>query len=272
MNNFPKSNNVEHLSSQKRNLAESIEPVEGMKKLMTFLEIAAKAMQKEGAPVKSDCRIDLEAFKNCYPAEVLSRDRQRAARIQKEWQEKSTDKERVGEKLEMLKTAIFNKFLGEEFIVARSNMIDDIDNGVDNVILERTTSNLVCAFDEVADISGPIYQEKAAKILEKNVDHSGASLKYGLGLDLKTKKFVPTALENIPIFYLALPEEYINELIKTFNRSVKSQEETKLFSYFISSLQTQIKALDLKISILPPKMRQRLEIFQQTIEKYSRAK
>jgi len=108
MNNFPKSNNVEHLSSQKRNLAESIEPVEGMKKLMTFLEIAAKAMQKEGAPVKSDCRIDLEAFKNCYPAEVLSRDRQRAARIQKEWQEKSTDKERVGEKLEMLKTAITN--------------------------------------------------------------------------------------------------------------------------------------------------------------------
>ena len=112
MNNFPKSNSIEHLSPQKRNPAESIEPVEGMKKLTTFLEAAAKAMQKEGAPIKSDCRIDLEAFKNCYPEDVLSRDRQRAAKVQKEWQEKSTDKERIGEKLEMLKTAIFNKFLG----------------------------------------------------------------------------------------------------------------------------------------------------------------
>jgi len=272
MNNFSKSNNMEHLSFQKRNPTEAIGPIEGMEKLTAFLKSTAKSLRAEGVPVKDDCRIDLEAYKNYYPENVLSRDRQRISRIQKEWQEKAAGQEGAGEKLEMLKTAVFHKYLGQEFIVVRSALRDDVDNGVDNVILERKTGNVVCAFDEVADISSPLYQEKAAKILEKNVDHSGASLKYGLGLDLKTKKFVPTALENIPIFYLALPEEYINELIKNFNPSVKSQEEIKLFSYFVSSLQTQIKALDLKISILPPKMRQRLEIFQETIEKYSRAK
>ena len=268
MNNFSKSNNVEHLSPQKRNPAESIEPVEGMKKLTTFLEIAAKAMQKEGAPVKSDCRIDLEAFKNCYPAEVLSRDRQRAARIQKEWQEKSTAKERVGEKLEMLKTSIFNKFLGEKFIVARSNIIDDIDNGVDNVILERTTCNVVCAFDEVADISGQIYQDKMRKTLEKNVMRAGANLKYGLAVNAKTKKIIPQAVHNIPIFYLALPAQYIEEAIKDFRPDVKTKQETKLLSYFISSIQTQIKALDLKMLVVHPEVRKKIEIFDQAIKKY----
>jgi len=269
MNNPLKFKNIEPFGPEKRKQIESPELTEGMKKLTAFLESTAKSMRAEGVPVKSDCRIDLEAFQNCYPAEVLSRDRQRIAKIQKEWREEALEKEKVGERLEMLKTAVFNKFLEQKFIVVRTNLADDIDNGVDNIIMEKQTGNVVCAFDDVADISGPIYQDKMAKTSEKNLLRSGAHLKYGLGIDTKTKKITPQPLQHIPIFYLALPGQYIEETIKQFQPQLKNQQETKLFSYFISSIQTQLKALDLKISALPQEMREKIETFDRAIQKYS---
>jgi len=161
----------------------------------------------------------------------------------------------------LLKTAVFNKFLGQKFIVTRTNLADDIDRGVDNLILERQTGNVVCAFDEVTDITGKTYQDKVAKILEKNVESDGANLKYGLGIDEKTKKVIAKGVQNIPIFYLALPGQYVKNAISHFEPNLKSEQEEKLLSYFLSSLQTQIKALDLRMLSVHPEVRTKIEKF-----------
>lgn len=261
MNNLPQFKNAERFNSTPKNSAENVEQLEGMKRLTAYLETMAKAMRAEDIPVKNDCRIDIDAFENLHSPKDLAIEKQRLLRIQKELAEKDANQENFGEKLEMLKTAIFNKFLGQKFIVARTNLADDIDRGVDNVILERQTGNVVCAFDEVADIVGKTYQDKAAKILEKNVESAGASLKYGLGIDEKTKKVIPQSIRNVPIFYLALPGQYVKNAIQQFEPEIKSEQESKLLSYFFSSLQTQIKALDLRMLSVHPEVRTKIEKF-----------
>jgi len=244
-----------------------LEKEQGIKNLEEFIETISQELQEDNVPVDSECRIDINAFKTHYAPGTIERDKKRTEQIKSEWQDNDSDEIQTGEKLEMLKTAIFHKHLKQDFIVARSTLRDDFDNGVDNIIMEKSTGNVVCAFDEVADVSGSFYQEKIKKVLDKNIHHDGASLKYGLGLDPKTKKVIPEGLAHIPIFYLALPEGHVNQMVKNFSPSSKSEHETKLFRYFISSLLTQIKALDLKISVLHPELRKKLQVFEQTIKK-----
>jgi hypothetical protein len=250
-----------NLAAPEKNKKEIPELNEGMKKLTAYLETMAESMRGEGIPVKNDCRVDMDAFKDLHSPQDLAAEKQRLLKIQKELAEKDDYQENFGEKLEMLKTAVFNKFLGQKFIVARTNLADDIDRGVDNIILEKQTGNVVCAFDEVADIVGKTYQDKTAKILGKNVESAGASLKYGLGIDKKTKKVIPQSVQNIPIFYLALPGQYVKNAIQQFKPEVKSEQESKLLLYFLSSLQTQIKALDLRMLSVHPEVRTKIEKF-----------
>jgi len=247
------------------------EKEQGSEHLKKFLENIANKLQVEGVPVDSECRIDDDAFKNYYPPAVLARDQQRRISLLLQWQADQQKQDRMGEKLEMLKTAIFHKFLKEDFIVCRSALIDDIDNKIDNVVLEKKTGNIIGAFDEVGDINDSFYKDKREKVLAINTT-AGARLRYGLATDPKTRKITPKSVENIPLFYLALPKPYIEQGIKNFQLKATSEYEKKLFAYFISSLLTQIKELDLKIPVLEPERRKKLEIFSRAIQKYSRIK
>lgn len=53
---------------------------------------------------------------------------------------------------------------------------DDINNGIDNVIVGRTTGNIVGALDEVGETNGPAVQEKKRDIANRN-QHGGAAVR-----------------------------------------------------------------------------------------------
>jgi hypothetical protein len=72
-----------------------------------------------------------------------------------------------GERFEVLKTIVFYKFLNEKFIIVRTSSYDDVQNHVDNLIVEKETGNIVCAFYEVSAISGPEFIKKQERFLKK---------------------------------------------------------------------------------------------------------
>jgi vacuolar-type H+-ATPase subunit I/STV1 len=217
---------------------------EKMKELNKFLYNIAENLHAEGLPVKEDGRIDESGFTEIYPEKEIQNDIKRINYYKSQWGEQENRKETNGEKLEMLKTAIFNKFLGEKFIITRSTEIDDVDNKVDNVIVEKETGNIVSAFDEISEINDYRYKEKVEKIMERN--KNGASLKYGLSLDKNGEIKPSSKIEHIPLFYLALPQKQIEEGIKNFKMDSISEYEKKLFEYFILSIETQMKGLELR--------------------------
>jgi hypothetical protein len=174
--------------------------------------------------------------------------------------------------MEMLKTVVFDKFLGEDFIVVRSAQYDDVANKIDNVILDRKTGNLVCAFDEVGESSGPKYERKKDGVLRRDREKGGGTLKYGLRVE-RGNRLVRDKVENVPIFYLALPKELIDETIEQLDPSAKkpSRREEQLFAYFNASLYSQIQLLNMEKD-LNPVLADRIKNFEGILERLQERK
>jgi len=228
---------------------------QGAKRVKVFLTEVAGRLCQEGLPIGDDCRINMQ-ISDAYNAAEVKRDLGFVDKRERFWaQEKfgtddlveyrANQEKSDGERLERLKTAIFNKFLGGEFIVVRASRYDDIKNGVDNVIIDRQTHEVVCALDEVGDMNGRNFDDKKAKVLAKNKG-GGVNLKYGLGL-------APLRQENqsgLPLFLIALPSEKIQEGLRSFSADLAepSLYERRLFSFWVSLLIAQVKSFLLDLS------------------------
>jgi hypothetical protein len=232
---------------------------EKAKKLKEFLREIKDVLEGQGIPVDQNCRVNMDAFKDVYNPEELENDLRRIREIKGGVEEGLlTD----GERFEVLKTIVFYKFLHKRFIIVRASFYDDVFNHVDNLIVERETGNIVCAFDEVSTISGPELVKKQERFLRNNIN--GARVKYGI---LSTKDGLKKGkIENIPIFYLALPPENINKGIENL-ASLKeiSEYERKLWEYFVATIKNQIARLMLERYLNPTLMTRLLE-FEKTLE------
>ena len=242
---------------EKRLIREAIrrEEAEKLKKLLREIK---DVLEEQGIPVDQNCRIDMRAFEDVYEKKEIETDFKLIKEIKGNTEESLlTD----GERLEVLKTIVFHKFLNEKFIVIRTALYDDVQNHVDNLIVEKETGNIICAFDEVSAISGPEFIKKQERFLRNNIN--GAKVKYGI---LSTKDgLIKDRIENIPIFYLALPPENINEGIRNIASLEEiSDYEEKIWSYFVTTLQSQIARL--KLENLNEILRRRLLEFEKTLK------
>lgn len=215
-----------------------------IEKIMDLQEKLSENLRAEGIPVNNECRLQISGFKNVYPQDDIEIDIKIVLELQKKWSEEGGVK-KEGEQFEIIKTIIFNKFLGNDFVAVRSSLYDDFKNGIDNIILDKKTGNLVCAFDEVASISGKEFEDKKDKVLSRNIKQKGVKLKYSIYLKDGEIALGPT--EQIPIFYLALPSSRLKEAINRLSPSLeeKTDYERKLFEFFISLIEHQIKTLRL---------------------------
>jgi len=235
---------------------------EEAKKLKELLREISNDLKNQGIPVDSNCRIDMNSFKGIYKKEELDNDLEKAKEIKGDIEESLL---KDGERLEALKTIVFYKFLSEKFIIVRASFYDDVFNQVDNLIIEKETGNIVCAFDEVSATSGPEFAKKQERFLRKN-NINGARLKYGI---LSTEGGLTKGkIENIPIFYLALSPEIINEGIRNLS-SLKeiSDYERKLWTYFLTILKNQIARLKLEEN-LNETLKSRLLKFEEAIKEF----
>lgn len=254
---------------------------EKTREIKAFLEsTAGELRENEGVPVDALGRIDMEAFQNIYPD--LRKDKELVEMWEEEWYpgltHEAREEERMrsdGEKLEMLKSAVFHKNLGSQFIVTRASRYDDIKNKIDNILLERKTGNLVCAFDEVGDTSGSIYEEKKNKIFERNTKEHGASLKYGISFEEVSgrQELRLGAVDHVPIFYIALPKTHIERGVNQFiPRQAPSDFERKLFEYIVATLYAQIQGLELLDFRMDDKVKARVATFHSFLDRLKKTR
>jgi hypothetical protein len=256
-----KFNPVEEQESREKNV----------EKLKEYLEAMAEDLNNESVPVDSECRIDTKAFREIYSNDELKRDEIEVERLKKvyakeeglsveEWEKKKMMKD--GERLEMLKTAIFHRNLDSDFIVVRASNFDDIKRKVDNVIVNKKTGNVICAFDEGSPRKGDKYIEKQEEILERD-KKGGANLKYGLTFKDGEEKPHLKGLTGLPIFLLALHPSEIQMGMEKFD--VDSDYEKKLFKVFITEVDIQIKKMEEESSDINPKLQTQWSDFREFI-------
>lgn len=220
-------------------------------------EFDSKLLEKDGT-------IRMNAFKKgeggCYKSEgeELTKDKKRIGELEKKWEEewreegkgkegrnwKQEKEKNFGELWEKAKTVVLNKIIGKEFIVVRASKHDDYENGVDNIIVDKETGNVVCAFDEVSTERGTEKEAKKFEKIEEKNGKGGATIKYGITVN-EEKKIIKKEIENIPVFCLRLSGGDLIKLLHEMNHESEEPSEIELgvFDDLIDSLEEQVREL-----------------------------
>lgn len=139
-------------------------------------------------------------------------------------------------------TLLLDKALHDDFVICKSSKYDDYKHGVDNVILDKETGNIVCGFDDVLGHSGDDGGDKKKDKIRKIMERGGVNLKHGLGFQvdgsLETKE-----LYNLPAFYLAISKEDLELLLENINNKEEGsidEIEKNLILKFINSMEDQL--------------------------------
>ncbi|MCK9344510.1 MAG: hypothetical protein M0P64_00095 [Candidatus Pacebacteria bacterium] len=162
-------------------------------------------------------------------------------------------------------TALLHKMLKERFLVVRASTFDDYKHGMDNLILDRETGAVICAFDEVIRNEGdagktPVKLEKIKKAALKG----GNEAKYGIAL--KDDTLVRSRLRNVPVFYLSLESKDLNALTNDLTNGFDSDAtalEQALFAHLVNSIKEQKDILE-KLP-LPQVMKNKLSAFEESL-------
>ncbi len=258
-------------------------PCRSLEKIYGFLKETGKELREQGLSLEESGRVEISEFKGkVYSAFKVENDIKKIKKIESRFSvfeglpEKDIEVKRkslIGEQLETLTTAIFQKFLINDFIVVRASRFDDVKNGIDNIILDKETGDVVCAFDEVSSMREEELSAKRERVLKKNMEKQGSTLEYGLKLETEGSnkgKIVPCPkISNIPLFYLALSPEVIRKTIQKFSPDFSylkaSEEEKKTFNYFVKLIDFQIASMDLSGSSasLNPEIEKKFQRFKE---------
>lgn len=167
---------------------------------------------------------------------------------------------------EIVITALLHKVLKDRFLVVRASVFDDYKHGIDNLILDKETGAVICAFDEVLENQGDRERGAVKKIekIKKSAIRGGTEAKYGISL--KEGQLTRAHTRNIPVFYLTLESKDLNELTDDLynNEEMATEAESRLFAHLVGSIKEQKEMLG-KLN-LPPVMRRRLEGFESSLK------
>jgi len=219
------------------------------KNLEEYVESISVELENEfkesGIKLTGDCHIKMESYEKIF-GDRVGHDIREVKEQQNKWQGKKPSKKekiREGEKMEIFKTALFNKVLKNDFLVLRSSLYDDYKNGIDNIIFDKESGTVVGAFDEVvSETAGPVYEQKKSKIAAKN-SRAGGYLKYGLAK--KGDKIIMESNARVPVFYLALSQNELKEALVGFEVSDNlSEAEEIMLEKLAKSISEQIKSLE----------------------------
>lgn len=166
--------------------------------------------------------------------------------------------------MEMAVTALLYKVLKDRYMIARTHDYDDYINGADNIIVDKETGAVVCAFDEVHEGGmGDRQREKEAKV-QRVVKKGGANVRFGMHLN--EGKLERAKLEHLPMFYLGLNTGELEELMNSMDydpAASPSEVEMQIYTKLVASLKQQVE--DLAQVDAPEKVRARLADFKDSL-------
>jgi hypothetical protein len=234
---------------------------EGLNRLNNKLEKIAKELNQIGVPVDESCRLKIECY-TAYPESKRIKDKNIENSRKKEYDKIEEDK-KIGEIFEKLKTAFLYNHLSENFIICRTTFFDDFLHGVDNIILDKKTGNVVCAVDDVVAGNSKEYEDKKNKQIKVN-ERGGATLEYGLVLDAQHQKISLAPLKNVPLIVIALNINMVKKCLANFG-SNNAEFDKNMLTFFANDLQREAELVK---NICPKNSLafQRIENFRKVIE------
>jgi hypothetical protein len=164
---------------------------------------------------------DPEKRKNRARAYGLSEDADEKAILQAYRRHKETS---LPNQLEMAITILLHKRFGDRYVVVRASKYDDYFNGIDNVLVNKETGDVICAFDEVRMDERSYRDAHKKERSRKKASQGGASLKYGFRI--RNGAVLKQTIQSIPIFCLGLDSQDCSDLINNISYADKANNPT----------------------------------------------
>jgi hypothetical protein len=159
-----------------------------------------------------------------------------------EWKEKrALEDARLAESVA---TIILHKALGPNYLVMKSSVYDDYVNGVDTIVFDKYTGEIVCAFDEIFDSKALLgkkrYDEKIVQVAKAGGDTGGVNIKYGLTADVVSEQYIRTGVQDIPLICLEINRDNLHKLLKQYNISNNQTDiELEILRKIVEDIQEQ---------------------------------
>lgn len=172
--------------------------------------------------------------------------------------------------LEKVMTILLDRYLGDKYLVLRTATYDDYANGIDNLIINKTTGETICAFDGLNEEFDNKRRDKKLKKVKNQTRKGGGKIKYGLSI--KDGILEKKELKNLPIFYLSLTKSELNLLINNLNPDLNSpitNEEENILNKIFNSFNEQAEDL-LSEGIAKGQIAKNIKTFQETIKTISK--
>ncbi len=178
---------------------------------------------------------------------------------------KGQKKKEKNTQMELAVTALLYKILGDRYFVVRTSVHDDYHSGVDNLIIDKQTGAVVCAFDELHEGGrGEQTKSKREKVF-KIARQGGAKLQFGLSME--NGKLTRTGkVDSLPVFYLGLSTAELDALMENMEYGLEngcSDQEIATYQILVKSVQEQFKQLESER--LPVGVQNRLSQFKQSL-------
>jgi hypothetical protein len=195
-----------------------------LKKGMNLLSKEVNEKYAEYGPVlEEDGSIKMEGKDSNYHKELIMIKESAWAKEEKksikEWKEKKDKDPAVI--AEMMITLLLHNKLKDRFLVSRSSIFDDYENGVDYVLMDKETGAVVCGLDQVLGIGKDSGSFKKKDKIENILLRGGARLEYGLTLadDFeKDNDLIRKKIKNIPAFFLGVSKNDLDKMLASLQK------------------------------------------------------
>ena len=240
------------------------EKKENIRKLHEFSgAVSEEIIQKYGGKkiVNKNIKINTEFFceNDSYAKEKIKEDEESVKEKKEEFEGKKKKwKDNNGELFEEVMACILHRILKERYLVVRSSDYDDLNNGVDILIIDPETNEVVFLVDNITTFRDDFeamkaIEDKEDKVLNKNMN-GGAEMEYGFAFKENEQshniELTGERRKGIPIFSMHLYGKELDELLNGMDYDLNndpSKIELETFDELVRIMKIESKQMIEKI-------------------------
>lgn len=244
------------INSQQDNRTEK---KENNRKLHEFSEtISQKIKERYGGKniVDNNIKINTDIFHEnpSYTDEKIKEDEEFVEEKRGEFNKKKKINDSNGELFEEAMACVLYRILNKKYLVVRSSDYDDLHNGVDILIIDPETNEIICLVDNITTYRDDFkaieaIENKENKVLNQNMN-GGAEIEYGLAFkeNAETHNIEPIGerKKGIPIFSMHLYGKELDELLNGMDYDINndpSEIELKTFDELMRVMKVDSKQM-----------------------------
>ena len=254
---------------------------EGLKNLDSLLKKVGTYFESSlgiGTDTGSEVSMDWFADTGYYTKEEVEQDKEKITQPEEKFARsdatKNPDHEKmnkIAETFEKAVSVIFHYALNaKKLSIVPTARHTDIFDGVDSLIIDEETGQVICAIDETNSNRDNIIQgSKLNNIVKRNKEEK--TIKYGIALNQEDKKWYPSELKrgDAPLAYLSIPRKEITKFIDDLAKiDVDYDEDIEgicddLFTKLINSLYQSLNHIMTNMPEQQERMNDLINLLQQ---------